>query len=113
MLNAILSPHALNDRVERLTYIHDTVGFGDRVEAEWFDGNKVLQLTDTGVVMVKGATDDMLVTAYIATLAQAIRIYYNGLGLNMLPRWLYKRVTRNQQFYKEQPHIQNVFVKGA
>ena len=73
----------------------------------------MLQLTDTGVVMVKGATDDMLVTAYIATLAQAIRIYYNGLGLNMLPRWLYKRVTRNQQFYKEQPHIQNIFVKGA
>lgn len=113
MLNAILSPHALNDRVDRLAYIHNTVGFGDKVEAEWFDGNKVLQLTDTGVVMVKGATDDMLVTAYIATLAQAIRIYYNGLGLKTLPRWLYKKVTRNQQFYKEQPNFKKEFLERA
>ena len=105
MINCPVSNHAQLDRRHRLEYIFKTVGFGDVVMAEMPHGDKLLQLTDTGVVLVRGTKteDKPLITAYIATITQAVTIYCTNMSTDKLPAVLWKKVLRNQRFKNEQP----------
>ena len=106
MINCQLTTHAMYDRRNRLTYIHNTVGFGDVVEFQIYQNDKLLQLTDTGVVLVRGlkTPDRPLITAYIATIVEAITIFYTATSMKKMPNYLWKKVQRNQRFVAEQPN---------
>ena len=106
MINCPVSNHAQLDRRHRLEYIFNTVGFGDVIMSEIHHGDKLLQLTDTGVVLVRGTKteDHPLITAYIATITQAVTIYCTGMNTDKLPTVLWKKIQRNQPFKNEQPN---------
>lgn len=112
MINCQLTTHAMYDRRNRLTYIHNTVGFGDVVEFQMHQDGKLLQLTDTGVVLVRGlkTPDRPLITAYIATVMEAITIFYTATNMKKMPNYLWKKVQRNQRFVAEQPNNQFIIL---
>ena len=105
MITMSMTAHAQEIRGLRLDYIKDKIGFGDVVLAEMERDGAMLKLTDTGVVLVTGEKDGepVLITAYIATISQATKIFCRGTNKNSLPKWLYKTVTRLQRFQEAQP----------
>ena len=106
MINCTLTNHALYDRKNRLTYIQNTIGFGDVILAEKVESDqRVMQLTDTGVMLVRSLRDPdrPLITAYIAGLVQAVEVYQAYTDKYDLPKYLRKKIDRNQRFRLCQP----------
>lgn len=97
-----MSYHCREDRLDRLTYIATTIGWGE-VVAERRTENRRECLTDTGVVMIKALDRDFLITAYIASIDRAFAIYHDVYGKNAkLPQSLYKRICKNKKYHKNQ-----------
>lgn len=103
MLNFEVSMHLQNDRGDRVAYIQRTVGFGDVIMAEMPSRGAIRALTDTGVVLVLSNDKKRLLTAFIATLSQAIDIYSVNYDTARLPKYFHKIITRNQRFCENQP----------
>ena len=99
--------HANTERLARLEYIVDTIGFGE-VVAE-FKGKDNLdrpftqKLTDTGVMIVVGIDGKSIVTAYIANYAQANYCYRQAHGNRRMPQNLCRRINNNEEIRKSQP----------
>lgn len=106
MINCQLTNHAMYDRKNRLAYIHNTIGFGDIIECQAEQYDKVLQLTDSGVVLVRSlrTNEQPLITAYIATISEAINIFYSATNNAKMPNYLWKKINRNQRFVPYQPN---------
>lgn len=99
--------HFRDERVERATYIAETVGFGEVIrtaESYRADGlYGVTQITSTGVIIVRGISN-ALVTMYIAKPEQIVNLYkYNNWG--RVPMALYNKAKKNWQkgYIKNQP----------
>ena len=108
MINCAISTHVSKDRRNRMEYIYNTVGFGDVIVAEMPDlyhEGTLLQLTDTGVILARSLTNanGLLVTAFIATIAQAAAIYKTAHDGKQMPKHLYKTLKRVQKFMENQP----------
>ena len=105
MITMNMTAHAQETRGLRLDYIQEKIGFGDVVLAEMKKDEAILKLTDTGVVLVTGEKggEPVLITAYIATVSQATKIFCCGTNKNSLPKWLHKTITRLQRFQEAQP----------
>lgn len=103
MLNFEVSIHLQNDRTNRIAYIQRTVGFGDVIMAEMPSRGAIRALTDTGVVLVLSNDKKRLLTAFIATLSQAIDIYSVNFNTVRLPNYFHKIIVRNQRFHDNQP----------
>ena len=108
MINCMISKHVSAERRNRMEYIYNTVGFGDVVVAEMPDllhDGTLLQLTDTGVILARSLTsaNNLLITAFIATTAQAVAIYKTAHNGASMPKHLYKTLTRVQKFMENQP----------
>ena len=74
MAKVKFSKHALEERADRIAYIATTIGFGEIIFQEWDDRYQNYQcLTDTGVIIAK-ASDDTIITMFIATYDQAHRL---------------------------------------
>lgn len=93
-----ISKHASKERLERLLYITLEVGIGEEVARVPTERETVEVLTDTGVLLVIGK-DDLVVTAYIASLDKIFAIWQNAYGTTKMPSWLYVRFLRNDERY--------------
>ena len=93
------SAHITNDRLDRINYIIDNIGFGEVIaEREWVDtiGKAcVRQLTNTGVIIVLDANREKVVTMFVATVLQ-IKAMYHG----KIANWLYRLAIKNEKIMK-------------
>jgi UDP-N-acetylglucosamine enolpyruvyl transferase len=100
--------HFSQDRIERATYIAETVGFGEVIRtAEYYDSDgryACQQITDTGVVVIRNDRN-MLVTMYIAEPDQMIEIFHR-FGWGRVPVALWNKVKKNAQkgYIRRQPN---------
>lgn len=76
-----VTAHSRIDRIDRITFIAEHIGWGKevlRVNARYDPNNIVLILTSTGVVLVKERHTDTLITAYVATVRRADAFYWQA-----------------------------------
>lgn len=102
-----LTRHTSVERYDRLEYIVDTIGFGDSILFEAMIPNaenvmRKMQLTNTGVIIVKPLDADIVITAWIATIEQAVRISKRS-GHQKMPESLYRRIKNNKKYVENQP----------
>ena len=74
--NVRLSRHAEEDRIERLTKIATTIGFGKEcLSVSIQEVDERYCLTTTGVIMAYGLTDKQLITAFVPKLQYAKKYF--------------------------------------
>lgn len=97
--------HMTKERVMRFCYICEKVGIGEVIkEVPSIDekGHKrVMQITDTGVAIIRSATDREILTVYILNIGKLIWAFN---GKDNIPKYLYKRVVKNERYAREQPN---------
>ena len=74
-----VTAHAMIDRIDRVTFIAERIGWGKevlRVNDRRNPTSIVLILTSTGVVLVKDRYTDTLITAYVATVQKTDAFYW-------------------------------------
>ena len=93
------SHHITNDRLDRVNYIIDNIGFGEVIaEREWVDTTGktcIRQLTNTGLIIVLDTNRERVVTMFVATVLQ-IKAMYHG----KIANWLYRLATKNEKIMK-------------
>ena len=95
MATTNFSKHMTEDRIDRYVLIATKVGFGEVVHSATCcnqHGRGRMELTSTGVVMVKGE-DETLITMYCATI-QTVKRYF---GLKTISRELYNIIRTNEK----------------
>lgn len=71
--NFIWSEHARLERMERMTAILMTVGFGEIQYSKQSFENRVKHFTSTGCILV--TCDNIIITAYVATRSQMLDFF--------------------------------------
>lgn len=96
-----MSTHASQDRLECMIYIMTEVGLGNKeVCTRQCAPNRREVLTDSGVLLVL-SNDDILITAYVPSIAEAIRVWRNCAGhTREMPDGLNRRILSNNKHYK-------------
>ena len=93
------SYHITNDRLDRINYIIENIGFGEVIaEREWVDtkgSHCVRQLTSTGVMIVLDANKEKVVTMFVATVMQIKSMYFGKIS-----NWLYRLAIKNEKIMK-------------
>ena len=93
------SAHLTNDRLDRVNYIIDNIGFGEVIaEREWVDTTGkacIRQLTNTGVIIVLDPNKERVVTMFVATVMQIKAMYFGKIA-----NWLYKLAVKNEKIMK-------------
>ena len=91
-----LSAHVMVDRKVRIEIIEKTVGFGTPIVETPDNKNTdcTTVLTSTGVIVIV-APDGMIVTTWIANVAQAISVYKRATNGKNLPKQLWKMIHYN------------------
>lgn len=81
MKQAKLSKHAKVDRPDRILWIATEVGFGQVVDTiQIYDverGYRRVELTETGVAIIKAVDEEIVITMYLPTQRQ-LAAWYNG-----------------------------------
>lgn len=97
--------HARKDRMDRIEFILDNVGLGEVVAETASKDSRggTIRLTSTGVIIVVSADNRTIVTTYIASVSQAIRVYSAAHYTTKLPNALYKKVAANAKIIDKQP----------
>jgi hypothetical protein len=91
-----ISKHLIEDRMDRYVTIATKVGIGEvqyTVESNGQYGFVKIELTSTGVIIVRSVVDDMVITLYCATVA-TIKRYF---GFERMPLPLYNAVRSNER----------------
>ena len=97
--------HCEVQRADRVKHIIDTIGLGQVVREKYIhtaeqirkgQAGKYLCITDTGIMLVKTEDKLKIITMYVATYRELVAIYG---GQNKIPKYLHKRVDRNQSYY--------------
>lgn len=98
-----MSKHVKNDRIDRMVYIAQTIGFGEKIvcEGAWTERDSRSCLTENGIMLIKKPDTEVLITAYIPTLEQAGMVY-KSVGLKM-PQWMENKVKKNRKYAKGCP----------
>lgn len=91
-----VSAHVVIDRQVRFNIIENTVGWGTPlVEApDKKEQDATATLTSTGVIIIM-SNDGMIITAWIASVRQAVAVYARATGNTKLPRQLWNMVNYN------------------
>ena len=102
-----ITTHVSVERFDRIEYIIDTIGLGDSIIMEANIKNpqnimRKMQLTNTGVILVKPVDREVVITAWIASLNQVVQIYRTR-GYAKMPEYVYRLVKKNQKYMKNQP----------
>ena len=87
--------HVKVQRANRVQHIINDIGMGQIVK-EKFMNNCYICITDTGVTLVKTADKLKIITMYVTTYRELVRVYE---GTKRIPPYLKKRVDRNQSKY--------------
>lgn len=83
--------HVQEDRIERMTAIATTVGFGKPIIQKIHNGARK-QLTTTGIILVKAPDEEVLITLYAGSYQQIARMM-NG----RVTKEMKKIIQRNQE----------------
>ena len=107
-MNKNMSKHAIEERLQRFNYIVDTIGIGETIaehkELDQFGRENTKKLTSTGVIIVIGTDQKTIVTAYIASVQQAMRVYKQATGHKRVPNNLLQRLYNNEIIRNNQPN---------
>ena len=105
MMKMEMTKHAVVDRIDRCVYIAQKIGFGDKIVCEYFQASRDRTtrrcLTETGIIIVKPANEEKMITAFIPDLDQA-ELVFKANGMH-LPMWLANKVKKNQKYIKGCP----------
>lgn len=97
-----MTAHVIDERIDRLTYIAMNVGFGNVILERIHDDNKKRDcFTDTGVLLIKDAYKEILITAYIPDIDKVTAIYRNC-GYTRTPQEIVRLVKKNHKHYLNQ-----------
>ena len=99
-----MTSHAKDDRADRLTYIAINVGFGEVVLEHINADNRRDCITDTGVLLIKNATEEILITAYIPTVDKVSAIYKSA-GFDCVPQHIYRIAKKNEKKHLKMQNI--------
>lgn len=95
-----LTKHASKDRIDRLIFIVENIGIGEIVcSAKQEKGNATVAITDTGVLLVLAQDGNTIITAWIASIADATHIWRKANGECNMPQWLYEKIVRHKGLY--------------
>lgn len=95
-----MTNHATTDRLERLLYINNTIGFGKVVfEHINYERNSRECLTDTGVLIIKDLYREVMITAFICSFDKASALYHDA-GYDGIPHWMVNRINKNKKHAK-------------
>lgn len=89
-----MSRHLKEDRVERLTTIATTIGFGEVIK-ETKHRTQTSLLTNTGVIYIVDKKEKYIITVYVATLEELVAIYKG----KRVPQKLYNQVKKNTKIH--------------
>jgi hypothetical protein len=99
-----MSAHLIIDRKDRIAVIEKTVGWGKPVAEikNIKNTNTTITLTDTGVIVVRD-NENMILTAWVASISRAIAIYRTAYGQKKMPEslWLTLNYNNNTSYWKE------------
>ena len=91
-----MSAHVTVDRADRIRNIENSVGWGTIVvkapDRNSENVNRVL--TSTGVLIVQ-AEDGFMITAWVASVRQAVAVWKKAKGDKPLPKWLWNVINYN------------------
>ena len=94
-----LTDHVVNDRLDRITAILTTVGVGEVVykfqESNQY-GPNVHCITNTGVIIIKDAHEDKIITMFMLT-ERRLFAYWKTHMASRPPQYLVKLVGNNQK----------------
>lgn len=92
------SRHALEDREDRIVFIATNVGFGevyDTIQIYEVDrGYRKVELTETGVAIIKAVDEELVITMFVPSRAQLIKWYGDK---NIVPIRLLNVAKRNEK----------------
>lgn len=102
-----ITAHVAVERFDRISYIIDTIGLGEEILFEALLPNsqnvtRRMALTNTGVILVKPLDADIVITAWIASIEQAVKIS-KASGHNKMPESIYRKIKNNKKYAKNQP----------
>lgn len=91
-----MTAHAINDRQARFNNIVNSVGWGNPVvEAPDIKGRDATAiLTDTGVMIIR-SLDNVIITAWVASVPQAISVWRRATNKKEMPKALWNTVNYN------------------
>ena len=92
------SRHALEEREDRIVWIATEVGFGQVVDTiQIYDAERSyrrVELTETGVAIIKAVDEEIVITMYLPTQRQLINWYGDR---NLIPIRLLNVAKRNEK----------------
>lgn len=93
--------HAAVQRAERVKNIVDRIGLGQIVKEKYIrydlaQAGKYICITDTGITIIKSEDKLKVITMYVTTQNELVRVYG---GRNKVPTFLRKRVDHNQSLF--------------
>jgi hypothetical protein len=100
-MKANMTYHAREERIDRLTAIVDCLGDIGEIILETPSlnhANSTCCLTSLGVVIVKGATNGVIITGYLASMEQVMGMFYSA-GFKGVPHHLKRRVSYNNRTF--------------
>lgn len=91
-----MSAHVIVDREARIRHIENSIGWGTEVitAPDLKERDATATLTSTGVIIIRGM-DGFIITAWIASVPQAVSVWIRAKGNNRLPHWLWNVVNYN------------------
>ena len=91
-----MSAHFINDREARMNHFEKTLGWGKPVATikSNHSDDTYMTLTDTGVMVVRDDSN-LILTAYLATITQAIMVYRKANGNKRMPTALWNQLNYN------------------
>lgn len=91
-----MSKHVINDRMDRLLYIAQYVGWGETLlEVNLEEKNHRYCLTSTGVIIVKSCTEEFMITAFVGNIEKVAMMYHKA-GFDGVPNRVYQKVMKNK-----------------
>lgn len=74
--------HIIEDRLDRLTLIATTIGFGQVMKEKQMEYG-IRQITDTGVLVVRSDDRQTIITLWMANMTQAKEIYGDNIPVEL------------------------------
>lgn len=90
-----MTNHVLNDRMERMLYIAEHIGWGEVIAEVAVEDGRRWCLTSTGVILIKPIHEEVLITAYVASIPQ-IKFFYTQLGYARVPTFMENKIHKNK-----------------
>lgn len=91
-----MSKHVTTDRMNRMLYIAQYVGWGTPVlEVVMPATNNRYCLTDTGVILVKDVEQEFVITAFVGNMDKVVLMYRTA-GYEHVPNRMYQKVVKNK-----------------